>query len=117
MSLDNTLGDEKRTRIGLLFLVAGTLLVVWAWGSWVFRTADTPKVSGEAFDSGTSGDAADGGSAMVAVGFAALSGIVLVGYLLVRRFRRHSARRDKPFGSPDGSNDQSLAENPRRDSG
>ena len=29
--------DSRRIRHGLIFLVMGTLLVVWAWGSWLYR--------------------------------------------------------------------------------
>ena len=117
MSLDSAFGDEKRTRIGLGFLVAGTLLVVWAWGSWVFRTTETPEVAGGFVDSGEPGGATGAGRSMVVVGLAALAGLAFVGDLFMRRSRRPSARRDELFVSPDGSNDQRFSRDPRQDSG
>ncbi|MCH9035590.1 MAG: hypothetical protein IID42_13995 [Planctomycetes bacterium] len=117
MSLDSAFGDEKRTRMGLGFLVAGTLLVVWAWGSWVFRTTETPEVAGGFVDSGEPGEATGGGRSAVVVGLAALAGLAFVGYLLLRRSRRSSARRDELLVSSDGSNDQRLSRDARQDSG
>lgn len=35
-------GDESpqnRTTLGLAFLVVGLLLLMWAWGSWIYRTS------------------------------------------------------------------------------
>lgn len=29
--------EHHRTRVGFLFLAAGLLLVIWAWGSWLYR--------------------------------------------------------------------------------
>lgn len=117
MSLDSAIGDERRTRIGLVFLVAGTLLVVWAWGSWVFRTTATPAVTGKAADSGAPGEAIGGGSTLAAVGLAVVAGLAFVGYLFLRRFRRRGAKRDVVFGSADGPNDQHSLQDPRRNSG
>lgn len=117
MSLDSTFGDEKRTRTGLGFLVAGTLLVVWAWGSWVFRTTETTEVGGRVADSGAPGEATGGGSTVIVVGLPVLAGLVLVGYLLLRRSRHRSAARDARFDSPNSSNDKRFSQDPRRDSG
>lgn len=41
VSSERATGDDRRTRAGLILLVAGTLLIVWAWGSWIFRTSDS----------------------------------------------------------------------------
>jgi len=38
---DEITGDDYRSRTGIILLVIGVLLVLWAWGSFVFRTADT----------------------------------------------------------------------------
>jgi len=32
-------GGEFRLRTGLVMLVLGVLLVIWAWGSWIYRTS------------------------------------------------------------------------------
>jgi hypothetical protein len=31
--------EHHRFRVGLMFLIIGVLLLLWAWGSWLFRTA------------------------------------------------------------------------------
>ena len=95
MSLDSDIGHEKRTRIGLGFLVAGTLLVVWAWGSWVFRTTESPEAAGGFVDSGEPGEGTGAGSSRAVVGLAALVGLAFVGYLLLRRNTTICLRRSR----------------------
>lgn len=34
-------GQHKRTRTGVSCFVAGVLLLLWAWGSWIYRTSVT----------------------------------------------------------------------------
>jgi uncharacterized membrane protein YidH (DUF202 family) len=36
-SSDDT--PQNRTTLGLAFLVIGLLLLMWAWGSWIYRTS------------------------------------------------------------------------------
>ena len=31
--------EHHRFRVGLLFLIVGVLLLLWAWGSWLFRAS------------------------------------------------------------------------------
>ena len=47
VSSERGTGDDRRTRAGLILLVAGTLLIVWAWGSWIFRTSDSSEEQNE----------------------------------------------------------------------
>lgn len=47
VSSERAIGDDRRTRAGLVLLVAGTLLLVWAWGSWIFRTSDSSEEQDE----------------------------------------------------------------------
>ena len=36
-------GEQHRWRVGLIVLVAGILLMLWAWGSWAYRlSAEQP---------------------------------------------------------------------------
>ena len=39
--------EQYRFRVGLLFLIIGVLLLLWAWGSWLFR-ASVPDEPGPA---------------------------------------------------------------------
>jgi amino acid transporter len=44
MMLGQPEGEHYRVRLGIIFLVIGLLLVLWAWGSWVFRvSAGSPE--------------------------------------------------------------------------
>ena len=31
--------EQRRTTLGLAFLVLGLVLLMWAWGSWIYRTS------------------------------------------------------------------------------
>lgn len=44
MSLGTSDSDQHRITIGLVFLVLGVLLLVWAWGSWAYRTTSPEEV-------------------------------------------------------------------------
>jgi len=35
--------EHHRTRVGFLFLAAGVLLLIWAWGSWFYRASHPPE--------------------------------------------------------------------------
>ena len=36
--------EPKRIRLGMVFLAAGIVLVLWAWGSWIYRASTTTAV-------------------------------------------------------------------------
>lgn len=57
MSNEPEYPDSKRIRNGLIFLVTGVVLVLWAWGSWIYRTWEP-----EVLSSGSPGDAAESGA-------------------------------------------------------
>jgi hypothetical protein len=44
MTLGGLGGEPNRVKVGLVFLLLGGLLLAWAWGSWVYRTATTRQV-------------------------------------------------------------------------
>ncbi|MCH8149910.1 MAG: hypothetical protein IH987_18340 [Planctomycetes bacterium] len=102
MSTFSGISDEKRSHTGLVFLVAGTLLVVWAWGSWVFRTAENPEALVEGGNTGAAPEST-GGILAAGVGIAALAAFSLVGYLFVRRSRRRDETRDLQNAFSDSS--------------
>lgn len=35
--------EQRRTALGLAFLVLGLMLLMWAWGSWMYRTSTRSK--------------------------------------------------------------------------
>lgn len=35
--------EQRRTTMGLAFLVIGLVLLMWAWGSWIYRTSTAAK--------------------------------------------------------------------------
>lgn len=38
--------NQHRTRIGLVFLVIGAGLLLWAWGSWIYRASNPQEMEG-----------------------------------------------------------------------
>jgi heme/copper-type cytochrome/quinol oxidase subunit 2 len=40
---DNQEFEQRRTTMGLAFLVLGLVLLMWAWGSWIYRTSNAAK--------------------------------------------------------------------------
>ncbi|MBU0716973.1 MAG: hypothetical protein KJ749_01885 [Planctomycetes bacterium] len=44
MSADSTTGDQKRFRHALTVVIAGLVLIIWAWASWVIRESATKEV-------------------------------------------------------------------------
>ena len=44
MFADLTTVDQKRFRYGLTVLLAGIVLMLWAWASWVYRESSTKEV-------------------------------------------------------------------------
>ena len=44
MSADLTTADQKRFRHGLTVLLAGIVLMLWAWASWVYRESNAKEV-------------------------------------------------------------------------
>lgn len=38
--------DQHRTRLGLVFLVIGIILMLWAWGSWIYRASTAVEREG-----------------------------------------------------------------------
>ena len=46
MSVGTPGSDQHRTRLGLPFLVLGTILMLWAWGSWIYRASNPLETAG-----------------------------------------------------------------------
>jgi hypothetical protein len=40
---DNREIEQRRMTVGLGFLVVGLVLLMWAWGSWIYRASNTAK--------------------------------------------------------------------------
>lgn len=81
--------EQHRIRAGILFLSFGIILLVWAWGSWIYRTSATGAgtVGSEAVPApldGAPGGSAEGARNPDATGVAkALPTFLGVGFLLV----------------------------------
>ncbi len=94
MTLHGSDADPKRMRVGMLFLAVGLVLLLWAWGSWVYRAsvpATDVSISAGSPSSAPSPDverAARASPAML-VGALLLVLVFLVGsYAIVRGSRR-----------------------------
>ena len=98
-----TIGPERnRIRNGLIILVSGVVLVLWAWGCWLYRTDQPgtmpPTVPAET----TEADGASGPISTSLLLFVALLG----GYAVATRNSRRREfldRRRLPPSMPEGS--------------
>lgn len=87
--------DQSRSRVALVFLVVGVMLLLWSWGSWVYRTsasagraavamapddleASVPVGSGTAFRQ------------WLVAGAVLMAAMAVGGYVLIRSGRRSS---------------------------
>jgi hypothetical protein len=43
MTVGSPRSDQSRSRVALVFLVAGVMLLLWSWGSWVYRTSASAR--------------------------------------------------------------------------
>lgn len=96
--------EQHRMKIGLLFLILGSLLVVFAWGSWAYRTSTASTVPAITTENAASAGN-DPARLLKAWTYALLfiSGLALVllfgGYAVVRlarRYREATERRRPP---------------------
>lgn len=96
--------DSNRFRFGIAFLAAGIVLVLWAWGSWIYRATGTTEgassiLSLDSSDEPLPGETADLDQAEFAktlpvflmFGFVLVIIFLVFSYLLVRITRRYRA--------------------------
>lgn len=94
--------EQRRTTMGLGFLVVGLILLMWAWGSWIYRTstAAKPLVVGRAAETADETEKA----VRIAPGML-VGGVLLVVVFLAasfvfvrasRRYRQSLVRRGSP---------------------
>ncbi len=99
---DNREFEQRRMTMGLGFLVVGLVLLMWAWGSWIYRTANAAKPIAVSRAEG------DGEQTVKTVGIAPgmlVGGVILVVVFLAasfvfvrasRRYRQSLVRRGLP---------------------
>ncbi len=92
MTLGTHGADSFRFRAALVFLVGGLLLMLWAWGSWVYRTsASAPPMTAVAVDDAETPESREDATSvtrLLQTGLALLPVIVGGGVLLVWFSRR-----------------------------
>jgi hypothetical protein len=110
MTLGMRGSDQHRTRLGLLFLVIGIILVLWAWGSWVYR-ASVPVETEGAIARNVSSPSPDTVRAVRLSPVILLVGLFLVllfffgSYALVRAARRYRELADRKRPPPTPADD------------
>ena len=94
--------EQRRVTMGLAFLVVGLVLLMWAWGSWIYRASNTAKPIAVSRADG------DVEQTVKTVGIAPgmlIGGVILVVVFLAasfvfvrasRRYRQSLARRGSP---------------------
>ena len=104
MVLETESPDPKGTRSGLICLVTGVVLLLWAWGSWVYRTSEPGVRPTGQNQNGTlaAADQAQVGSPLpllLVIGLFAILLVLFVRYVLLRR-RGRSGRTAQAGPSP-----------------
>jgi len=114
MTLGSPVTDRNRATAALVFLVVGILLLVWAWGSWVYRTSvsATSPIVAEAAGRQEKPDPV-GEDAMfrpsLIVGAVLVAVILFGGYVLVRSTRRSTKPGGRQEARPSSMVDASAA--------
>lgn len=107
---------HKRTTLGLAFLVLGLVLLMWAWGSWIYRTstAAKPLVVGRSADAIEEGErAARIAPAMLVGGVLLIVVFLAATFVLVRSSRRYRQSLLKRGAPPTQSEDVWSMHKPR----
>lgn len=97
------LSDQHRLRIGLVVLVTGVILMLWAWGSWAYRLSaekPDPRIGTRIVEAPTEQQVQAAGAMrwFLVVVFVVAVGGLLGSYVLLRMARRYreSANRSRP---------------------
>lgn len=99
---------QKRTTLGLAFLVLGLVLLMWAWGSWMYRTstAAKPIAVSRSVDAGEESEKAVRIAPAMLVGGILLVVVFLAAtFVLVRSSRRYRQSLLKRRGAATTSDD------------
>lgn len=110
--------DQKRFRAGIVILVMGIVLVIWAWGSWIYRSSgdtpvssniDRPEDRNEPFnpaaDDTDSVEVARTLPTMLMYGFILFVVVLVATFILVRTTRRYLAAYARKRAPPTAAND------------
>ena len=106
--------DPARTRLGIIVLVIGLLMVFWAWGSWVYRVSADPSSAAmivqtaETEDGAPTADQIKAASAMkllLIVGFILFLAVLLGTFIMVRSARRYREAASRARAAPTAATD------------
>lgn len=107
MTIEMRGADQHRIRFGLVFLIIGTILLLWAWGSWIYRAAN-PVDTETAIAQNAPAAGSDTARAFLLSPFVIIIGLILLllvlfgGHALIRASRRYRdlANRKRPPPTP-----------------
>lgn len=98
---------QNRTTIGLAFLVVGLILLMWAWGSWIYRTSKAaPPLAVKSSNASEESVRAVGIAPGMIVGGVLLFVVFLAAsFVLVRASRRYRQGLLRKSAAPTDSSD------------
>ena len=110
MALTTSDPAPKRLGTGLVFFVLGLLLLIWAWGNWVYRTVPPERAPSNVSAKSAEPSPEDVKTASVLpglllVGFALILLFVVASIVLVRLARRYREATDHRRPPPSASDD------------
>lgn len=100
--------EQRRTALGLAFLVLGLMLLMWAWGSWMYRasTRSKPVAMERAISEDEDSEKAVRMAPEMLLGGVMLVAVFLVGSLVfVRASRRYRQSLNRRAGTPTDTTD------------
>jgi len=102
--------EQNRTRMGLVFLVVGVVLVMWAWGSWIYRASVPAETAGTLAEHVAAANPAVVRAARLSplvllVGLLLVLVVLFGSYTLIRAIRRHRALADRKRPPPTPADD------------
>ncbi|UCE58369.1 MAG: hypothetical protein JSU63_13115 [Phycisphaerales bacterium] len=104
--------EHKRVRLAIALLISGIILVLWAWGNWVYRTsnsgagASSVQVEPTApIDEARRKAAADAAPRLLMYTLLLILVVLFGGYALIRASRRHYEAISRKRAAPTATED------------
>ena len=110
MTLGTRDSDQHSKRLGLPLLVIGIILMLWAWGSWIYRASKSVEREGTIAQNVTSPSpntilAARLSPLVLLVGLFLVLLVLFGSYALIRAVRRYRALADRKRPPPTPADD------------
>lgn len=95
MALVSATLERRRFRVGILVLSLGIILMLWAWGNWMYRATmvaeSLPAAQPASTNGASTSNAATALARLLIYGFILVIAILLGSFVVIRAMRRNMA--------------------------